>query len=171
MEKKLMRIGISLPGELLDKFDRTLLKRGYCSRSEGKRDAIRTYNQRCERVKRIRGKKAATISIYLWLLKNRDIKHPGKDSAWKHGSDKFLSTFPYWAWFVFWGYNSEWPRGKNRRDGWKNSKFKRSQLFPINYHSWRKKQKNGLKSLIFWEWFEIHLFSISDLKFHFKSWE
>jgi CopG family nickel-responsive transcriptional regulator len=39
MEKKLMRIGVSLPGELLDKFDRTLLKRGYSSRSEGIRDA------------------------------------------------------------------------------------------------------------------------------------
>ena len=45
MEKKLMRIGISLPGKLLDKFDKTLLKRGYSSRSEGIRDSIRTYNQ------------------------------------------------------------------------------------------------------------------------------
>jgi hypothetical protein len=44
MEKKLMRIGISLPGKLLDKFDKSLLKRGYSSRSEGIRDAIRTYN-------------------------------------------------------------------------------------------------------------------------------
>jgi CopG family nickel-responsive transcriptional regulator len=65
MEKKLMRVGISLPWELLDKFDRTLLKRDYSSRSEGIRGAIRTYNQRCEWMKRIRGKKAATISIYL----------------------------------------------------------------------------------------------------------
>ena len=63
MEKKLMRIGISLPGELLDKFDKTLLKRGYSSRSEGIRDAIRTYNQHYEWMQQIRGKRAATISI------------------------------------------------------------------------------------------------------------
>jgi CopG family nickel-responsive transcriptional regulator len=63
MEKKLMRIGISLPGELLDKFDKTLLKRGYSSRSEGIRDAIRTYNQHYEWMQQIRGKRAATVSI------------------------------------------------------------------------------------------------------------
>ncbi|HWQ48796.1 MAG TPA: nickel-responsive transcriptional regulator NikR [Methanosarcina sp.] len=63
MEKKLMRIGISLPGELLDKFDKTLLKRGYSSRSEGIRDAIRTYNQHYEWMQQIKGKRAATISI------------------------------------------------------------------------------------------------------------
>jgi len=63
MEKKLMRIGISLPGELLDKFDKNLLKRGYSSRSEGIRDAIRTYNQHYEWMQQIRGKRAATISI------------------------------------------------------------------------------------------------------------
>jgi CopG family nickel-responsive transcriptional regulator len=63
MEKKLMRIGISLPGELLDKFDKTLLKRGYSSRSEGIRDAIRTYNRHYEWMQQISGKRAATISI------------------------------------------------------------------------------------------------------------
>jgi CopG family transcriptional regulator, nickel-responsive regulator len=63
MEKKLMRIGISLPGELLDKFDKTLMKRGYSSRSEGIRDAIRTYNQHYEWMQQIKGTRAATISI------------------------------------------------------------------------------------------------------------
>ncbi|AGF98011.1 MULTISPECIES: nickel-responsive transcriptional regulator NikR [Methanosarcina] len=63
MGKKLMRIGISLPGELLDKFDKTLMKRGYSSRSEGIRDAIRTYNQHYEWMKQIRGSRYATISI------------------------------------------------------------------------------------------------------------
>jgi CopG family transcriptional regulator, nickel-responsive regulator len=63
MEKRLMRIGISLPGELLDKFDKTLLKRGYSSRSEGIRDAIRTYNQHYEWMQQIRGTRTATISI------------------------------------------------------------------------------------------------------------
>mgnify|MGYP005815093303 CR=1 FL=1 len=63
MGKKLMRIGISLPGELLDKFDKTLMKRGYSSRSEGIMDAIRTYNQHYEWMKQIRGSRSATISI------------------------------------------------------------------------------------------------------------
>ncbi|KKH49767.1 nickel-responsive regulator [Methanosarcina sp. 1.H.T.1A.1] len=63
MEKRLMRIGISLPGELLDKFDKALVKRGYSSRSEGIRDAIRTYNQHYEWMQQIEGKRAASISI------------------------------------------------------------------------------------------------------------
>lgn len=63
MEKKLMRIGISLPRELLDKFDKTLLKRGYSSRSEGIRDSIRIYNQHYEWMQQIRGRRVATISI------------------------------------------------------------------------------------------------------------
>lgn len=63
MEKKLMRIGISLPGELLNKFDKALLKRGYSSRSEGIRDAIRAYNQHYEWMQHISGIRAATISI------------------------------------------------------------------------------------------------------------
>ncbi|WP_440956091.1 nickel-responsive transcriptional regulator NikR [Methanosarcina sp. Mfa9] len=63
MEKQLMRIGISLPGELLDNFDKIIMDRGYSSRSEGIRDAIRTYNQHYEWMKEIQGKRAATISI------------------------------------------------------------------------------------------------------------
>ncbi|HII79518.1 MAG TPA: nickel-responsive transcriptional regulator NikR [Methanosarcina sp.] len=63
MEKRLMRIGVSLPGELLDKFDKTLMKRGYSSRSEGIRDAIRTYNQYYEWMQQIKGSRTATISI------------------------------------------------------------------------------------------------------------
>lgn len=43
MEDDLSRIGISLPKNLLDKFDEILNFRGYSSRSEGIRDAIRTY--------------------------------------------------------------------------------------------------------------------------------
>lgn len=58
-----MRIGVSLPGELLDKFDKTLMKRGYSSRSEGIRDAIRTYNQHYEWMQQIKGARAATISL------------------------------------------------------------------------------------------------------------
>ncbi|OPY35518.1 MAG: putative nickel-responsive regulator [Methanoregula sp. PtaU1.Bin051] len=43
MESDLARIGISLPSNLLDKFDQIINARGYSSRSEGIRDAIRTY--------------------------------------------------------------------------------------------------------------------------------
>ena len=42
-ESDLSRIGISLPKNLLDKFDEILEYRGYSSRSEGIRDAIRNY--------------------------------------------------------------------------------------------------------------------------------
>lgn len=38
-----MRIGISLPENLLGKFDDIIQQRGYSSRSEGVRDAIRSY--------------------------------------------------------------------------------------------------------------------------------
>jgi len=58
-----MRIGISLPGELLDNFDTIIMDRGYSSRSEGIRDAIRTYNLHYEWMQDIKGKRAATISI------------------------------------------------------------------------------------------------------------
>jgi CopG family nickel-responsive transcriptional regulator len=43
MDDDLSRIGISLPKNLLDRFDEILNYRGYSSRSEGIRDAIRTY--------------------------------------------------------------------------------------------------------------------------------
>jgi len=43
VDDDLSRIGISLPKNLLDRFDEILNYRGYSSRSEGIRDAIRTY--------------------------------------------------------------------------------------------------------------------------------
>ncbi len=42
-ENELSRIGVSLPSNLLDNFDQILKQRGYSSRSEGIRDAIRSY--------------------------------------------------------------------------------------------------------------------------------
>ncbi|MCQ1534848.1 nickel-responsive transcriptional regulator NikR [Methanosarcina sp. KYL-1] len=63
MEKQLMRIGISLPGDLLENFDDIIMERGYSSRSEGIRDAIRTYNQHYEWMQEIQGRRAATISL------------------------------------------------------------------------------------------------------------
>jgi CopG family nickel-responsive transcriptional regulator len=43
LEDELTRIGISLPANLLNAFDAVISKRGYSSRSEGIRDAIRNY--------------------------------------------------------------------------------------------------------------------------------
>jgi len=42
-ENALSRIGVSLPSHLLGNFDQILKTRGYSSRSEGIRDAIRSY--------------------------------------------------------------------------------------------------------------------------------
>ena len=42
-EHDLSRIGVSLPANLLNSFDQILSTRGYSSRSEGIRDAIRSY--------------------------------------------------------------------------------------------------------------------------------
>jgi CopG family nickel-responsive transcriptional regulator len=43
LKDELSRIGVSLPHGLLEKFDRVMNERGYTSRSEGIRDAIRNY--------------------------------------------------------------------------------------------------------------------------------
>lgn len=51
METELMRIGVSLPDALLGKFDEIIEKIGYSSRSDGIRDAIRSY-----------------ISYYEWMV-------------------------------------------------------------------------------------------------------
>ncbi|WP_290597406.1 MULTISPECIES: nickel-responsive transcriptional regulator NikR [unclassified Archaeoglobus] len=54
MEEGITRIGVSLPKNLLDEFDRIISTRGYSSRSEAIRDAIRNY-----------------ISEYRWLESER----------------------------------------------------------------------------------------------------
>lgn len=43
MEEGITRIGVSLPKNLLDEFDAIIKVRGYSSRSEAIRDAIRSY--------------------------------------------------------------------------------------------------------------------------------
>lgn len=43
MEEGVTRIGVSLPKNLLDEFDSIIKTRGYSSRSEAIRDAIRSY--------------------------------------------------------------------------------------------------------------------------------
>ena len=58
-----MRIGVSLPENLLTKFDKIIEKRGYSSRSEGIRDAIRSYITHYEWMGDIKGRRVGTISI------------------------------------------------------------------------------------------------------------
>ena len=43
MEENITRIGVSLPKNLLEEFDNIIRTRGYSSRSEAIRDAIRNY--------------------------------------------------------------------------------------------------------------------------------
>lgn len=63
MEHELMRIGVSLPDNLLNKFDSIIESRGYSSRSEGIRDAIRNYITQYEWMSDIRGRRVGTITV------------------------------------------------------------------------------------------------------------
>ena len=63
MEQELSRIGISLPESLLDKFDVIIKNRGYSSRSEGIRDAIRGYIRYYDWMSSIEGERVATITL------------------------------------------------------------------------------------------------------------
>ncbi|HUW85404.1 MAG TPA: nickel-responsive transcriptional regulator NikR [Methanoregula sp.] len=63
MENDLSRIGISLPSNLLDKFDEIINQRGYSSRSEGIRDAIRTCITYYKWMSDVKGEREGVISI------------------------------------------------------------------------------------------------------------
>jgi len=63
MEQDLMRIGISLPENLLNKFDEIIQQRGYSSRSEGVRDAIRNYIINFEWMSDVNGERVGVITI------------------------------------------------------------------------------------------------------------
>lgn len=58
-----MRIGVSLPENLLSRFDEIISIRGYSSRSEGIRDAIRNYITHYEWMKDVEGERVGTISL------------------------------------------------------------------------------------------------------------
>ncbi|MDD4483834.1 MAG: ribbon-helix-helix protein, CopG family, partial [Methanoregula sp.] len=62
-EDDLSRVGISLPKSLLDKFDELLDLRGYSSRSEGIRDAIRTYITYYQWMADVKGERKGIVSI------------------------------------------------------------------------------------------------------------
>ncbi|HID20240.1 MAG TPA: nickel-responsive transcriptional regulator NikR [Methanophagales archaeon] len=61
-ERGLTRIGVSLPSNLLNKFDKIIRGRGYSSRSEGIRDAIRGYIIEYEWMERESGEEIGTIT-------------------------------------------------------------------------------------------------------------
>ncbi len=63
MEQDLARIGVSLPENLLEKFDEIIARRGYSSRSEGLRDAIRSYIRYYEWMSEVEGERVGTISL------------------------------------------------------------------------------------------------------------
>jgi CopG family nickel-responsive transcriptional regulator len=63
MEKELARIGVSLPENLLEEFDEIITKRGYSSRSEGIRDAIRSYIRYYAWMSEVEGERVGTISM------------------------------------------------------------------------------------------------------------
>jgi CopG family transcriptional regulator, nickel-responsive regulator len=62
-ESDLSRIGISLPKNLLDKFDNILEYRGYSSRSEGIRDAIRSYITYYQWMSDVEGERQGVITM------------------------------------------------------------------------------------------------------------
>ncbi|MDD1742507.1 MAG: nickel-responsive transcriptional regulator NikR [Methanotrichaceae archaeon] len=63
MEQELMRIGVSLPEKLLKRFDEIILQRGYSSRSEGIRDAIRNYIVHYEWMTDVQGERVGVITL------------------------------------------------------------------------------------------------------------
>jgi len=62
-DSELSRIGISLPENLLTKFDSIIEKRGYSSRSEGIRDAIRSYITYYEWMNDVEGDRQGIITL------------------------------------------------------------------------------------------------------------
>ena len=63
METELSRIGISLPKNLLDRFDEIITARGYSSRSEGIRDAIRNYITYYRWMSDVKGERQGVITM------------------------------------------------------------------------------------------------------------
>ena len=63
MDQELMRIGVSLPDNLLGRFDEIIEKRGYSSRSEGVRDAIRNYIIHYEWMNEVEGDRIGIITL------------------------------------------------------------------------------------------------------------
>ncbi len=63
MDQELVRTCVSLPDKLLDQFDEIIKKRGYSSRSEGIRDAIRNYLTHHKWMNEVEGERIGIISL------------------------------------------------------------------------------------------------------------
>jgi CopG family nickel-responsive transcriptional regulator len=63
LDSELSRIGISLPKHLLDQCDQIIHYRGYSSRSEGIRDAIRSYLQYYKWMADVKGERQGVITM------------------------------------------------------------------------------------------------------------
>lgn len=63
MEDQLMRIGVSIPSRLLSAFDNVINERGYSSRSEAIRDAIRGYLLDYESLGQTEGEQIGVITL------------------------------------------------------------------------------------------------------------
>ncbi|MFU8766675.1 MAG: nickel-responsive transcriptional regulator NikR [Candidatus Methanoperedens sp.] len=63
MDQDMSRIGVSLPENLLEKFDKIITKRGYSSRSEGVRDAIRGYIRFFDWMGEVQGERIGILSM------------------------------------------------------------------------------------------------------------
>jgi len=63
MNDELSRMGVSLPKNLLDKFDEIINYRGYSSRSEGIRDALRQYIMYYKWMSDVKGERQGVITL------------------------------------------------------------------------------------------------------------
>ncbi len=61
--ERIVRIGVSLPENLLKRFDHILERRGYSSRSEGIRDAIRNYITEFEWLEQEKGERVGVVTV------------------------------------------------------------------------------------------------------------
>ena len=62
-EKKLTRIGVSLPWDLISRFDEIIFEKGYSSRSEGIRDTLRNYINYYEWMAEVEGEHIGTLTL------------------------------------------------------------------------------------------------------------
>ena len=94
-----MRISMSLPNKLLNEFDDVLRDRGYQSRSNGIRDALKDYILRYQWMNDMEGERVGVIAViydhhYVGVMESMtDIQHDYRDeidaSLHIHMSDKY----------------------------------------------------------------------------------
>lgn len=63
LEKEMARKGVSIPWDLVDRFDEIISERSYASRSEGIRDAIRNYISYYEWMAEVEGELVGTLTL------------------------------------------------------------------------------------------------------------